>query len=641
MCGICGKLIFDHDGVVEPGLIRKMLDTVKHRGPDDEGLHVSSQVGLGHRRLSIIGLSTGHQPLCNEDGSIWITFNGEIYNYQNLRRDLVSRGHIFKTETDTEVIVHLYEELGVDCIAELRGMFAFAIWDDRRRELLLARDRVGIKPLYYSHNGASLVFGSEIKSILADPEIKCEVAFSMIDRLLTYFYMPGEATLFENVKKLPPGSYMLVRAGRIKIRAYWDLRFGGPSISLGEAEARLTDLLEESVKLHMISDVPVGVLLSGGLDSTAMLSVASDAASGALSTFTVGFSAKGMADERPFARLAARRYQSNHHEMTISAQDFQAFLPKYVWHMEEPICEPPAVALYYISLLARQSVKVLLSGEGGDEAFAGYPEYRNLLWLERIKAAIGPLKAPAAVCLNALGWMLRSGRVASYVSRLAMPLNSYYQSRAAAPPCPIRNLYSREFACQASGDLSGGPAAQYWGKVSTDDMVNNMLYVDTKTWLPDELLLKADKITMANSVELRVPLLDHKLLEFAATLPGAFKVRGLATKYIAKRFLAKRVPEEIRKRKKAGFPVPYASWLRFELKDWVYEVLLDRKSLQRGYFERSGIELLLSNNVKSGMHSKLLFTLLALELWHREFIGQSAQPHGPSSGSLSDARTLA
>src|ERR1022692_4454142 len=620
MCAICGKIIFDKNAVVEPGLLEGMLNTVRHRGPDDEGIYTSSRIGLGHRRLSIIGLSTGHQPLCNEDGSIWITFNGEIYNYRQLRSDLVAKGHVFATETDTEVIVHLYEELGVNCLSELRGMFAFAIWDSRQDVLFLARDRVGIKPLYYWQNSRSLVFGSEIKSILADPEVECELDPALIDRLLTFFYLPGEQTLFRNVRKLPPASYMLVKAGRSEVHTYWDLHFEPSPISMAQAESQLASLLEESVKLHMISDVPVGVLLSGGLDSTAMLSIATDAVGEPLNTFTVGFDAEGIEDERPYARLAAQRFGAKHQEITITASEFREFLPKYVWHMEEPICEPPAVALYYVSKLASESVKVLISGEGGDEAFGGYPEYRNLLWLERLKSALGPMKGPAGACLNMANGILRSVRLARYASLFSIPLSSYYQSRAAAPARPPGKLYSREFARHAANDLSIGPVRPYFENVRRADVVSQMLYVDTKTWLPDELLLKADKITMANSVELRVPLLDHKVLEFAASLPAGYKVRGLKTKYIAKKVLAGRVPRQIIKRKKAGFPVPYSSWLRSEMMGWVQEVLLDRETIGRGYFDKRNIENLLKENLRTGEYAKELLSLAVLELWHRSIL---------------------
>ncbi len=391
MCGICGKLIFEKDSAVSQSLLMAMLATMRHRGPDDEGIYSDSQIGLGHRRLSIIDLGTGHQPLSNEDGTIWIVFNGEIYNYRDLRAALISDGHVFRTASDTEVIVHLYEQYGDLCVEKLRGMFAFAIWDSRKKRLLIARDRVGIKPLYYRLTAQSLIFGSEIKAILADPEVEPEVEPTMIDRFLSLLYLPGDQTLLRNISKLEPGHYITIEDGKAQICQYWDLQFSESSIKFRDAKERLLELLDEIVRLHMIADVPVGFLLSGGVDSTTLLSFAADAADRPLSSYTLGFSDGVIADERPFARLAAQQYGSQHHEMTITSKDFVDFMPEYIWYMEEPVCEPQAVALYYVSKLAKEHVKVLISGEGGDEAFAGYPNYRNLLWLERVKTAAGPI----------------------------------------------------------------------------------------------------------------------------------------------------------------------------------------------------------------------------------------------------------
>jgi len=329
VCGICGKLNFDRDKGVSPSLLRAMADAIYHRGPDDEGYYVSGAVGLGFRRLSIIDLNTGHQPLSNEDDTVWIVFNGEIYNYQELRRELVSKGHTFKTHTDTEVIVHLYEEFGEACVQKLRGMFAFAIWDQRQKVLLLARDRVGIKPLYYWLTDESLVFGSEVKAILADPEVRPEIVPGMIDRFLSFYYVPGEETLLRNIYKLAPGSYMVVRSGKAQIRQYWDLHFSPEPQDLAAAQQKLLDLVEESVQLHMISDVPVGFLLSGGVDSTAMLGFAVGKTDRPLSSFTLGFSERNVIDERPYAKLAAHAYGADHHEMTISSKEFADFLPKF------------------------------------------------------------------------------------------------------------------------------------------------------------------------------------------------------------------------------------------------------------------------------------------------------------------------
>jgi len=633
VCGICGKLNFDSQRSVTPGLLKTMADTIHHRGPDDEGYYISGPVGLGFRRLSIIDLTTGHQPICNEDGTVWIVFNGEIYNYQELRNELKSKGHVFKTQTDTEVIVHLYEEFGESCVENLRGMFAFAIWDGRNRTLLLARDRVGIKPLYYRLTAGSIIFGSEIKAILGDPEVNAEVVPAMVDRFLTFLYLPGEETLFRDIHKLAPGSYMLIRDGNVQIKPYWDLHFSPVPISVKDAEEKLLVLLEESIRLHMISDVPVGFLLSGGIDSTAMLGFAVGKTGHKSSSYTIGFSDSSVIDERPYARLAAAKYGSEHHEMTIDAKDFADFLPQYVRHMEEPVCEPPAIALYYVSKLAKEFVKVLISGEGGDEAFAGYPNYRSMLWLERVKALCKPMNGILSTVVGSFALLPGAQPLAKYAQLLGVPFDSYYYSRASSPfsffNTHVKELYTESFISSSDKSRSAEPAKRHLKSTVEYNVLNRMLYVDTKTWLPDDLLIKADKITMANSVELRVPLLDHRVLEFAASLPVNHKVHGFTTKYLAKTALSKRVPREILDRRKTGFPVPYNSWLRGHLKDWLYDVLLDRKTLSRGYFRKSAVEKLLDENGRSGSHAKELFSLAVLELWHREFL-EGSKVLGPS-----------
>lgn len=617
--------MLDHEAVVSPALIKTMADTIAHRGPDDEGYYVEGQVGLGFRRLSIIDLQSGHQPLSNEDGTIWIVFNGEIYNYQELRELLLSKGHVFKTKTDTEVIVHLYEELGPECLKKLRGMFGFAIWDGNCKTLLLARDRVGIKPLYYCLTGKSLVFASEIKAILADLSVKREIAPEFIDRFLTFLYMPGEETLFAGIQKLAPGHCLLIQNGKPTIQQYWDLDLEKPSrnISLQDAEAELQSLLAKTVELHMIADVPVGVLLSGGVDSTAVLSLAVNSTEKKISTFTVGFSGGQVADERPYAKLAAETYGTQHYDMSITAKDFAAFLPEYVWHMEEPVCEPPAIAMYYVSKLARKHVTVLLSGEGGDEAFAGYSNYRNLVWLERIKRGL-PLKGAIAQGLSRANSFLHSPRVAKYGPLIGDRFPDYYYSCTSNPHRYSGNrlgeTYTAGFASSIDRERSLEPVRRLQTKVRSRDMLDSMLYIDTKTWLPDELLIKADKMTMANSIELRVPLLDHKVLEFAASLPSNFKLNGFKTKYILKKALAEKIPVEIRNRKKTGFPVPYEAWLRKDLKDFIWGVLTDRKTTDRGYFSKDAIEGLLRANTNGSDYSKEVFSLLTLELWHRTFL---------------------
>ena len=627
MCGICGKLMFDRQANVSPALVKGMADAIRHRGPDDDGYYVRGQIGLGFRRLSIIDLNTGHQPISNEDGSVWVVFNGEIYNYQELREYLLSKGHVLKTKTDTEVIVHLYEELGERCVEKLRGMFAFAVWDERKKLLFLARDRVGIKPLYYFLSDSCLIFASEIKAILVDPEVKPEVVPGMIDRFLTFNYLPGQETLLRGVCKLPPGHSMVVREGKQTIRQYWDLSFSESEISLHQAESELLGLLEESVRLHMISDVPVGFLLSGGVDSTAMLGFAVGKTDRELSSFTIGFSEAGITDERPYAKLAAQKYGTKHHEMTIDSKDFADFLPRYVSHMEEPVCEPPAVALYYVSKLAKDFVKVLISGEGGDEAFAGYSNYRNMLWMERLKSISKPLNRALCSGVTTVGRALKSRKLLRYAPLCNIPLEQYYYSRTSGPfhffNQHSASIYSSAFAHTVNKQQSLGVLVDLFQHTTGNNALSKMLYVDTKTWLPDDLLIKADKMTMANSIELRVPLLDHKLMEFAASLPVDFKVHGATTKYILKKTLQGRVPREILNRKKTGFPVPYEAWLRSDLSGWVHDILLDRETLARGYFQRTGVENLLSENAHFGVHSKEIFDLVVLELWHREFIGKA------------------
>jgi asparagine synthase (glutamine-hydrolysing) len=607
-----------------------MADAIEHRGPDDEGFYASGPVGFGFRRLSIIDLNTGHQPMANEDGTVWIVFNGEIYNFQELRKQLISKGHIFRSKTDTEVIVHLYEEFGPACVEQLRGMFAFAIWDEMKQLLFLARDRVGIKPLYYWKGPSALIFGSEIKAILADPSCSPEVDARMVDRFLCFYYLPGEETLHKDLCKLAPGSYMVVQNSNIRITPYWDLTFSPQRISVSDAKEQLLALLEECVQMHMIADVPVGFLLSGGIDSTAMLGFAAGKTDHKLRSFTLGFSEPGIVDERPFARLAAKTYGAEHHEMTIRAQDFADFLPNFARHMEEPVCEPQAVALYFVSRLAKGHVKVLISGEGGDEAFAGYPNYRNLLWLERAKSILGPFKGAASMGLAALNAVVRSGRIRKYERLMPIAFEDYYFSRTSYPTLYFsqmaKELYTPDFWEHLNKSFSLEAVKRYLRRTNGQGLVNQMLYVDTKTSLPDDLLLKADKMTMANSLELRVPLLDHKMLEFAAVLPESLKVHGATTKYIAKEALADRVPREILHRKKVGFPVPYAAWLRTDLKDWVRSVILDPQAISRGYFRKGSIERLIQDDAKFQNGQKEILSLVALELWHRAFTTPQSKP---------------
>lgn len=619
MCGICGKLNFAHDSPVSAESLRRMLEPISHRGPDAEGIYTSGSVGLGHKRLKIIDLATGKQPMCNEDGSIWVTYNGEVYNYKELTAYLVGKGHRFKSASDTEVIVHLYEEFGEDCVKHLRGMFSFALWDDKKKTLFVARDRVGIKPLYYVQTPTSFLFASEIKALLADPAIEAVVEPALVDRFLTYFYMPGEQTLFKSIKKLAPGHCLTITGRDIKIKQYWDLSFTPAKRTFDQAVEELEHLLSATVRDHMISDVPVGVLLSGGVDSSAVLSFAVENTNRPISTFTVGFEG-GCIDERPFAKMAAKAYSAQNHEISITAREFWEFLPKYIWHMEEPVCEPPAIALYYVSKLAREHVTVLLSGEGGDEAFGGYQSYRNFYWLEKLKHSLGPFASLAGAMASAC--MDENSRFGKYGPLLRTPLPDYYYSHSSGPyeifNSHYRELYTRDFLATIATDARANLTKTHFARVGHLDPLDRMLYVDTKTWLPDDLLIKADKITMANSLELRVPLLDQRILEFAASLPSTYKLKNASGKHILKKALAKRVPPEILYRKKSGFPVPYAAWLNNDLRHLAAEILLDDSTIARGYFRREAVEKII-HSPPNGGNSKEVFSLLTLELWHRTF----------------------
>jgi len=597
---------------------------MEHRGPDKEGSFVRGPIGLGHRRLSIIDLAAGDQPLCNENGTIWVVYNGEIYNFMELRSALQKKGHTFRTRSDTEVIVHQYEEEGPQCVKKLRGMFALAIWDGRSNQLLLARDRVGVKPLYYTDTGRAFIFASEIKAILQDPSVCRKANLRAVDRFISYGYLPGSETLIEGVFKLPPGHYLLLKNGECSLVEYWDLSFhvfpGWKNFS--DAARALEDLLRESVKDHMISDVPVGVLLSGGVDSTGVLRYAAEHSDRPIHTFTIGFENEYFPDERPYARLAAQRFGAFHHEMTITAEDFRDFLFQYCRHMEEPVFEPPAVALYYVAKAAREAgVKVLLSGEGGDEAFGGYQNYRNMLLLERLKRAFGPAKRLLSLGFGGAAKCI-SPKFERYVPLIRVPLDTYYLSRTATPFSGMNKckkfLYRESFINDMRGYAPFSPTRELMDKTIGLSHLAKMLYIDTKTWLPDDLLIKADKMTMATSVELRVPLLDYRVLEFAASLPDNYKVGIVGTKRILKRVLSEAIPSEILNRRKTGFPVPYSRWLRSDLYELVQEILLSGQPFICRYLEKASIETLV-RGLREADYSREIFCLLVLEILHRAF----------------------
>jgi len=632
MCGICGILHFDRHQPASSSMLERMMDRIRHRGPDGGGAFLSGPIGLGHRRLSIIDLATGDQPMSNENESVWVVYNGEIYNFLELRTELQALGHRFKSSSDTEVIVHMYEELGDACVSRFRGMFAFALWDGVRQRLLLARDRIGVKPLYYAKTPTSLLFASEIKALLVDSSIAQRgLSPAVIDRFLTYYYVPGCETLLQGINKLAPGHYLTVDDGKIAIEQYWDLSFDSPAapVRFDDAVDELRMLLRRTIRDHMISDVPVGVLLSGGVDSTGVLRYVTEAAQHPLHTFTIGFSNGNFADERPYARVASQTYGTQHHEVSLTADTFRDFLPQYMWHMEELICEPPAVALFFLARAAQErGIKVLLSGEGGDEAFGGYPEYRNELLLDQLKTAFGRVSAIVPLGLKILGsagW----DRASRYAVIAGTDLSERYFSRTASPSTPFNrmkeHLYRKQFAATLENVESDVPTRGLLACTGNATTLNRMLYVDTKTWLPDDLLVKADRMTMATSVELRVPLLDHQILEFAASLPPTYKVRGFKLKRILKAALGDSVPKQILNRAKTGFPVPYAQWMRFDIKDFIFDTMMSEDAFWPRFFSRRAVSALLEAHQRGERNSKEVFCLLVFELWHREFLARALQ----------------
>jgi len=577
--------------------------------------------------------------MTNENSTIWLVFNGEIYNYASLRNDLMKRGHEFRSHSDTEVIIHLYEEFGPECVRQLRGMFAFALWDSPRRRLLLARDRLGIKPLYYSQTPDALVFASEFKAILPHMGASPTMNANAVRTALCFGFPAGPETIITGVQKLSPGAFLDVKGPSSIETKYWDLDFPSTfsKASFPEATEALGILIRDAVRTHMIADVPVGVLLSGGVDSSAVLSIASQSSQSTIDTFTVGFAGSKVVDERPFAKLTSERFNTRHHEISMSCEDFWNFLPNYACHMEEPVCEPPAVALYYVSRLAREHVKVVLSGEGGDEAFAGYPNYPNMLFADRLRRMLGPFATPAARVADGIGAVSGDSRFRRYALTLNQPLHSHYFSRASTPlsyfVSQAHNFFTPEFLASTNGKTPETIIAGLLRNVSSQPLLNQLLYVDSKTWLPDDLLIKADRMTMANSIELRVPLLDHHVLEFAATLPPEYKVDGGCTKRILKAAFSKILPQEVLNRKKVGFPVPYEDWISAERGGRVKEILLSPQFLGRGICDAKALNRLAFDTPLSTATCKSLFILLVMELSFRRFL--DLPPNGSNgAGSL-------
>ncbi|OQX09711.1 MAG: asparagine synthase (glutamine-hydrolyzing) [Desulfobulbaceae bacterium A2] len=614
MCGICG--IVSLDGVtVRPEDLLAMRDQMVHRGPDDSGMFTGEGVALGHRRLSIIDLSSGQQPMANEDGSVVIVYNGELYNYLDLRNILLGRGHIFSTHSDTEVIVHAYEEFGPTCLEYFRGMFAFAIWDCRRRRLFAARDRIGEKPFYYAQWDGLFLFASEIKAILAHPAARREVNYEALNLYFGFRYVPGPRTMFAGIEKLQPGHSLVLEQGELKLNRYWDICDIRTSEILPEdAQEEFVRRLKDSIRMRLMSEVPLGVFLSGGVDSSAVVALMSEMVSEPVKTFSVGYEGDAAENEFEYARMVAARYRTNHHEFRLTADDFLGFLPTLVWHLDEPLADASTIPLFYIARLAREHVTVVLSGEGADELLGGYYIYKKMLFLDSLRSLPGAasLAAAAGIVATALG----RRKIAHYAAMMQQPLEERYAGVATALTDTERSALFGG-ATPIPRTTVTGP---YYERVRGRPALDRMLYVDTKVWLPDDLLMKADKMTMATSVELRVPFLDHELVEFAASLPVSCKIRRNETKFLLKRAMEKYLPHEVLYRSKKGFPVPISRWFR-EKTDGIREVLLDDGSASRRFFAHGILEGLIRQHERGQNDmSDVLWPFLVFEYWQAAYM---------------------
>ena len=626
MCGFCGIIDLREGQEISQATLRRMTSILSHRGPDDEGIYISKnkKTGLGHRRLSIIDLSpAGHQPMSNEDGSIWITFNGEIYNFKDLRVELEQKGRRFKSQSDTEVIIHLYEEYGDGCVEHLRGMFSFAIWDEKREMLFIARDRLGIKPLFYFHKNALFVFASEIKAVLQHPEIAREICPHALDCYITFGYIPAPLTLFRDIYKLLPASVLSFKESSVLIKRYWELDYTGELYGTEEEMAgHLLNELKESVKYHRISDVPIGVFLSGGMDSSTITALVAEETGKPIETFSLGF---GKDDELDYAKSVAERYRTNHHEFIVTPDEAK-FLPEIVWFLDEPLFDTSIIPTYLISRHTRKHVKVVLSGDGGDELFAGYQ------WTRRYEFYRQYNRLPSFIRsgLNRIFLERKAGtpygtgllsKARRFLMDTTLSLEDGFARRTSINPSLKEELYSEKFKHMLKGYNPLDGEMDYFGKARVKDEREKMLFVDTMMYLPDDILFKVDRMSMAHSLEVRVPLLDHKVVEFASRIPFELKIKGFKTKYILKKTVGGMLPKKILKQRKQGFTLPFGTWLRRELKEEVSSLLLSKEFEGRGLFNVNYIRHMIEDHTSGRQDlSHRIMGLLVFEIWARLFI---------------------
>lgn len=628
MCGIAGVLEFGGNDQIKESVLREMCAAMVHRGPDDEGIYTDGVIGLGMRRLSIIDLATGHQPISNEDGTVWIVFNGEIYNHAILREQLVAQGHRFKTQSDTETIVHLYEEHGEECVRHLRGMFAFAIWDSRDRKLFIARDRLGIKPLYYCLSPELFIFGSEIKVVLAHPGMCPAFNRNTLPEYLAFGYVSGDETFYQGIHKLLPGHWLEIdQHGKVRFEQYWDLGICSDQKEVTETEyvSRYRDLLASAVSSHMMSDVPLGVFLSGGLDSSAVAALATDSRGSPIETFSVGY-AEQTYSELAHARIVAQHLHSIHHEVLVSRHEFFDALPRLIWHEDEPIAWPSSVALYFVARLARESVTVVLTGEGSDETLAGYGRYAFTLKNAALDATYrhlvpGGLRRWVRESISdspRIGANLRRKLSHTFLGKDGDSWPSFYFDNffSAFGEVEQAGLLNESVGAEFEEGQSYRNVLRYW-EHSSGTMLQRLLYTDIKTYLV-ELLMKQDNMSMAASVESRVPFLDHGLVEFAMKIPQNLLIKGLAGKEILKRAVADLLPAAIVRRPKLGFPTPWSGWLVGQQLNAIENLILEPRSIDRGLFNSAAVKRLFEEHrARYRDHADRIWRLLNLELWHR------------------------
>jgi len=611
-------------------MLEKMRDVLTHRGPDDQGSFIDGPIGLGHRRLSIVDVAAGHQPMTNEDDSLRITYNGEIYNHADYREELEAKGHVYKTHCDTETILHLFEEHDEGCVQFLRGMFAFAIWDANRKKLFVARDRLGVKPLYYAHtDDGSLYFASEIKGILSVWGRQPELNFSVLPDYLANHAPSGVETMFVGIKRLLPGHTLTWQDGRVEIRKYWDIQFAGGNDEHRSDNSYIeewVELFRESVRLRLMADVPLGMFLSGGIDSSAIAALMSQMVDDPIKTFSVAFKERE-ANELEYARMVAQSFKTDHHEIIVSPKQFFDALPKLIWHEDEPLAHIASVPLYFVSELARQKVKVVLTGEGSDEMLAGYSRYRktvyNLGLGSRYEQFVpGAFRRQVRTGLESLS---PASKLRQKLSRTFLAIrpdieNLYFDNFAVFTSERQRSLLSAA-AQERIGNIDPYVSLrEYLNTTDAGSLLNQLLYVDSKTYL-QELLMKQDQMSMAASIESRVPFLDHKLVEFTARLPERLKLRGWTTKYVLRRSMKGLLPDEILSRPKMGFPVPVGRWFREQYRSLIDEYVLSPRTLDRGIFNREAVEQIVADHQKGVRNNAdRLWSLLTFEMWLRQFI---------------------